>query len=562
MTASLSIAPGVLFLVLAVLIVYTPALRGGFVWDDPEYVTQNPVIRTMEGGLRIWIEPGATPQYYPLVFTTFWIEYHLWGLKPFGFHLVNALLHALSAVLFWRLLKRLAVPGAFVAAALFALHPVHVESVAWITERKNVLSLVLYLSAAWVYLRFALSEVRLTAGRYVLACFLFILALLSKTVTCTLPAAMLLVLWWKKPRLALRDGLLLAPLFAAGIAFGLITALMEKYHVGAEGAEWSLPFLERCLLASRVPWFYAWKLVWPLDLVFIYPRWEIDAGIWWSYLFPAATLSVVAALWLLKAKWGKGSLVGVLFFLGSLFPAMGFFNVFPMRFSFVADHFQYLASLGLIALLTAAAVRTSRAFGTAGQYPVRVLCAVILAALAFLSWKQCHAYKDLETLWRDTLSRNPGAWIAHSNLGEILVEQGKIDEAEAHCRKALELKRDLPEAHGNLANALYHKGKYDEAALHLKEVLRLDPENLRAMNNLAAVYEAQGKWEDAVDLFNDALRIDPLYPSAHYNLANVLVKQGRIEEAAAHYSEALRVNPGFTQARGKLEELRRSMERK
>jgi hypothetical protein len=339
-----------LVLVAAVLFAYGSSLHNGFIWDDPEYVINNATLRTLDGLSRIWFEPGATPQYYPMVFTGFWIEYHLWGLDTFGYHLVNVLLHGLNAVLLFLLCRRLAVPGAWVVALLFALHPVQVESVAWITERKNVLSLFFYLSAFLVYFHPDRSQPGssqpwssrpwyLRPG-YFLALALFLFALWSKTVTCTLPAAMLLVLWWKKPRLGRQEIVPLLPFFVMGLVLAFVTVWMEKTHVGAQGEAWSLGLGGRCLLAGRIPWFYAWKLVAPVDLAFIYHRWSVDPGVAWQYLFPAALVGGVLFLWLMRRRLGKGPLVAVLIFVGSLVPALGFFNVYPMRFSYVAIIFS------------------------------------------------------------------------------------------------------------------------------------------------------------------------------------------------------------------------------
>jgi hypothetical protein len=273
---------GALALLVLVLLAYTPALDAGFVWDDDDYVTANVTLRSVTGLARIWVEPGAVPQYYPMAFTSLWLDYRLWGMRPFGYHLVNVLLHGLNAVLLWRLLVMLAVPGAWLAAAVFAVHPVHVESVAWVTERKNVLSGAFYLGAFLAYLRFAPPGGR-GAGpvawrAYAAALALFVLAMLSKTVTCTLPAALLIVLWWKRPRLAARDVLPLLPFFALGLGLSLVTIWMEKHHVGAQGADWALSAVDRCLIAARALWFYLGKLVWPAPLVFNYPRWRSSSS--------------------------------------------------------------------------------------------------------------------------------------------------------------------------------------------------------------------------------------------------------------------------------------------
>ncbi len=378
-----------LTLLAATFIAYQPVWHAGFIWEDDDYVTKNQALHSVDGLQRIWSTPGTTHQYYPLVFTSFWVEYHLWRLQPFGYHLVNVILHAVNAVLLWRVLRRLGLPGAWWAAAIFALHPVNVESVAWITERKNTLSGLFYLLAALAWLRFR----PLTAGEtsrtpewrfYWVALGLFACALLSKTVTCSLPAVLVLLIWWKTGRLEKRDGLALAPWFVLGAASGLMTRWMER-RLGASGAPWELSFVQRCLVAGRALWFYAGKLIWPHDLTFSYPRWRVDAGVVWQYSFPLAALAVVAALWKVRSRIGRGPLVAVLFFAITLVPALGFFDVFPFRYSYVADHFQYIASLGLIALGAALVGRAAMYFRAPAMLPG--FAAVILPLLMILTWR-------------------------------------------------------------------------------------------------------------------------------------------------------------------------------
>src|SRR5437870_3711674 len=377
-----SAAPA-LALVLLVVATYLPALRAGFIWDDDAYVTANATLRSFDGLRRIWLEPGAVPQYYPLTFTSLWLDYHLWGLHPLGYHLVNVLLHAANAILVWLVGRRLALPGAWFAAAVFAVHPVHVESVAWVTERKNVLSGALYLAAFLAYLRAAGGA----RGAYGLALGLFVGALLAKTVTCTLPVVLLLVLWWRNGRV---DVAPLLPFFVLGAAAGFVTAWTEGHHVGATGELWRLSLPDRCLIAGRALWFYAAKLAWPHPLAFIYARWHVDAAVWWQYLFPLAAAATVAALHLARGRIGSGPLVAALCYVATLAPAPGFVNVYPMRYSFVADHFHYLASLPPIALAAAGATRLPRP---------QVIGAGVLLALGTLAWRQALVYRDAETIW-------------------------------------------------------------------------------------------------------------------------------------------------------------------
>ena len=493
---------------------YLPATQCGYVWDDDAYVTENPLLVAPDGLWHIWFRIGATPQYYPMVHTSYWLEYRLWKLDPTGYHMVNILLHAVGAVLLWRVLMVLEIPGAWAAAAIFALHPVHVESVAWITERKNVLSGVFYISAALMYLRYALaprdSVSHDRSGRfYRVSLVLFVCALLSKTVTCTFPAVLLLILWWKRKHLGWADVRDLARFFMFGIVLGLLTIWLEKGVVGAVGEEWNLSLLERCLVAGRVLCFYVGKLFWPEQLTFIYPRWHIDAGAWQQYLYPVTAISVIAAFWLARRRIGTGPLVAVLCFAGMLFPALGFFDVYPMRFSFVADHFQYLASTGIIVLVAAVGYLTATRLGGWGRGIAKIVVVFVLATLGTLTWHQCHIYKDSETLWRDTLWKNPGAWIAHNNLGIALEAQGKFDEAISHFRQVLEVKPDLAEAHNNLGNVLSTQGKFDEAVRHYRQALQIKPDYVSAHYNLGVAFKSQGKLDEAIKHYRQALYLKP-----------------------------------------------------
>jgi tetratricopeptide (TPR) repeat protein len=502
--------------VVATFLVYLPVWHAGFIWDDDAYVTENATLRSLAGLWQMWFNVNALPQYYPLVHTTYWLEYHLWGLQPLGYHLDNVLLHALAAILLGCVLKRLQLPGAWLAAAIFAVHPVQVESVAWVTERKNVLSAVFYFAAALAYLRFhPPGEVEVSRQRrwhfYFWSLALFAAALLSKTVTCSLPAALLLARWWKKRRLAARDILPLLPLFVVGAALGLLTAWLEKYHVGAQGPDWSLTIADRCLLAGRALWFYAGKLAWPAPLIFIYPRWQINSGLWWQWIFPAAAVGVMAGLWWLRDRIGRGPLVGVLFFAGTLGPALGFINLYPMRYSLVSDHFVYLSSLGLIALITALVVRTAERLRM--QELVYGFAVVVLPVLGILTWRQCGMYTNLETLWRTTIARNPNCWMAQSNLGNWLLDRGKQAEAEMHYHEALRLNPDFTDALNNLAwllatcpDASVRNGA---RAVPLAEHACVLTEYKQTIyvGTLAAAYAEAGRFDDAIATAEKAVRL-------------------------------------------------------
>ncbi len=529
-------------ILLAVTMAYGPALKAGFIWDDDAYVLENQHLESAEGLRQIWFKIGATDQYYPLVFTTFWFERHLWGLSPLGYHLVNVLLHATGSILVWRVLKNLKVPGAAFAAAIFALHPVHVESVAWITERKNVLSGVFYLSSLSAYLRFIADpeSVPLRRRWYAIALAFFVGALLSKTVTATLPVILLLLTGWKRGRLTMRDVILVCPFFALGAAAGAITVWLERHHVGTEFVHWNLSFADRILIAGRAFWFYLAKLVWPSDLAFIYSRWRVPGAPAWHYVAPLAAISFIAVAWAARNRIGKGLFVAIAFFAVTLLPALGFVDVYPMRFSYVADHFQYLASLGPLALLAAIAARwpAPKTWARAGG-------AILLLVLTTLTWRQCEIYHDAETLWRDTIQKDPDSWMAHGNLAAVLARQGRVEEAIDHYRTGLRLNDDAPQVHFNLAVLLQGQGDRDAAIAHYEQALRA-PRYAEAHNNLGVCLAENGRTDEAIEHYETALKLKPDYADAHGNLANLLVQRGRMNEAIEHYHQAVARAPDPT----------------
>lgn len=557
-------------LVVLTFVAYWPAIwHGGFIWDDQDYILENQTLRDLSGLKDIWFSPQATPQYYPLVHTGYWIEYQLWGLNPTGYHVTNVLLHALAAVLLWSLLWRLAVPWAWLAAALFAVHPVHVESVAWITERKNVLSGVFYLAAALAYLTW--SDAKAAGQRrpwaYTGAFLLYVCALLSKTVTASLPAALLLVAWWKdgpqqgapKPeespgRRWVAHILPLVPFFIVGLALSAITVWLEKHHVGAKGAEWDLSFVDRCLIAGRALWFYVGTLLWPVGLCFNYPRWTIDSGVWWQYLYPLSFAAVVVILWFSRERLGRGPLVAVLFFAGSLLPALGFFDVYPMRYSFVADHFQYLASIGVIVLVAAGIswcgdwLAASTANVTAaGRRLWRPACqaavAVLLLALVMVSRQQCRIYDNLEALWLDTIAKNPASWMAYNNLGQFYLHEHRPELAVEPLEQAIRHNPEDVSAINNLGVALVGLGRIDEAKGHYAQAIATDPLDPQAYANLGVALAKQGHREEAIESYTKAIEFDPKLAATHHNLGLLLAEMGRLDESLRHFDEAVTISP-------------------
>lgn len=571
-------------LLVLTLIAYWPALRAGFVWNDIDYVTA-PHLRSLHGLGRIWFEVGATEQYYPVLHTAFWLQHRLWGDAAAGYHVFNVLLHATSAGLLVAALRRLAVRGAVWAGAIFAVHPVGVESAAWISEQKNTLSLVLYLTAALAYFRF---EHTRTRRAYVVASALFALALLTKTVTATLPAALLLLGWWRRGTLRWRfDVRPLLPWLGGGAAFGLFSAWVERHFIGAQGSDFDLGLLDRLVLAGRITWFYVGQTFWPANLVFIYPRWQIDAreAAQWGYL--VAAIVVTMAL-LAVARRSRGPLAAWLFFLGSLFPTIGFFNVYAFKFSFVADHWQYLPCLGLIALAASGGAIAAERWWGGHRWAGPASGFALVGVLAGLTWRQCRPYHDIESFYRAILEKNPAAWLAHNNLGLHLVETGRVAESLPHFETTLRLRPGHAETDANLGGALVKLGRFDEAAPHLEAALRsaqlrrrpsfaeleanwaavllqrqrvpeaeaalesavrAKPDMVEALNLLGLARVRLEKWDAARQAYEDALRIRPDFAAAHLNLALLLTQRGEWAEAARHFEDGLRLGPAPVAAR-------------
>jgi tetratricopeptide (TPR) repeat protein len=571
---------------------YYPTLRNGFVWDDDRYVEQNVQLHTLKGLERIWLEPlKAEPQYYPLTHTTLWVEYHVWRLRALGYHLDNILLHAAGAAMLWRILRRLNVAGAWAAAVVFAVHPLQVESVAWATERKNVLSGFFYFLSLGAYLRtrwgrriWDLEEGSgIGMGWYFLSLLFFVAALLSKSVTATLPAAILVLRWWKRGKIRAADVWPVTPMLAAGAAMGWLTGWMEKHVVGAIGPDFDfLTPLDRLCIAGRAFWFYLVKLVWPGHLSFIYPHWRVDPTqrpMW--ILFPLTALGLLIGCWLLRRRIGRGPAAAMFFFAGTLVPAMGFVNVFPMRYSYVADHFQYLACIGPIALI----VGLLSTGCTSGA--TQIFAGLVIVAMCAASNVRARVFVDRRTLWADTLAKNPDSRIAHSNYAAALRDAGELDAAKAQYRAAMRLGNDAGDWVGlgqcfamqgdfSTARDMYLKalaatpvssepvfqrmlaGRYFQlgtayqglggeylakAEESYRRAIDLFPEYEDARKNLAVVFIDQERYPEAIEQCRIILAQNPDSVGGHTNLGTAYYEQGRLDLALQEYQRVLELEP-------------------
>lgn len=528
-------------LVAAVVLAYLPVRQAGFIWDDDAHVTANPTIIGPLGLKEIWT--SAKANYFPLTMTSFWVQHALWGLDPWPYHAVSVGCHALGAVLLFLVLRRLQVPGAALGAALWALHPVQVESVAWISELKNTQSGVFFFLSSWLFLRWR-QAAPVPSGRrdYWLALACAVLAVLSKSSTVMLPVVLGLIWWWVGGWRA-RHVVWLAPFFAVSLAASGWTIWEQKVNSMASGPDWQLSLLERGVLAGRIPWFYLGKLLWPDPLIFIYPRWPVDASHVVAWLPVAALVLGAAALFRWRDGRARPWFLAGAYFGVSLFPVLGFFDVFYFRYSYVADHFQYLASVGPLALAGAGLAR-GLARRPAGLAAARTPAAVVaVGALAVLSWRQGAIYRDSRTLWADTVVRNPQAWIAHVNLGVQLLAAGEAEGALAHYRAALALRPGAAEIETNVGVALLRLGHAEEAVSHLEAAVRRNPKLAEAYSSLGLALATLGRNAAAEQACEAALRLQPEFPAALFNLANVLVRGARLPEAIARLEQALRA-PG------------------
>lgn len=538
-----------LLLGLLAVVPYFPAVPGEFLWDDAAF-TDAAAVREPSGLWDLWFSPTALENeghYWPLVYTTFWLEHRLWGFDPVPFHLTNLLLHLLNTLLLWRLFRRFAIPGAWVAAAVFAVHPVHVESVAWVIERKDVLSAFFYLTAASAWLRFVEAGEKGNGrrGAYALSLGLFTAGLLSKSIVVTLPAALLVAEWWRRGRILASDLRRLAPFALVAV---VITLADLSFYAGREPLAFGFSFVERALLAARALWAYALKLVWPSPLPVIYPKWEVGAAdpLGWAALLGALTLA--AALWFGGRRFGRGSLAGALFFAVTLSPVLGFVDYGYLQFSFVADRYQYLASIGLTTLVVAGAASFTARRPGAVTLGARLAAGVVLALLSVLTWRQAGIYRNEITFFGHIVAQNPEARAAHRNLTIALLAADRPEEALETGRVALEREPDSADDLNNLGLALLRLERFDEAADYFERTRTVDPRYPNAAQNLAETRRKQGRYEEAVAAYREVLAIDGDFALAHAGMGETLFHLERYDESLTALQRALTLQPNLPMA--------------
>ena len=533
----------ILALGLLVAVSYFPATQAGFVWDDEVFTSAEP-IRSVSGLWQIWFSPSDIPSeghYWPIVYTSFWLEHKLWGFAPLGYHVVNILLHLVNTLLLWRLMLRLSISGAWVIAAIFAVHPLHVESVAWVIERKDLLAALFYLSAVLTYLRF-LEYPR--PGPYFSSLVLFVAGLLCKSIVVTLPAALVVYHWWQQGRVTSQDATRLVSFFVLGFAIVFADWL---FYSAREPVSFDYSLVERVLIAAPALWFYAGKLLWPVDLAVIYPHWDLADPLGWGYV--VAGVALVLLLYFARHWIGRGPLAGALFFAVTLSPVLGFIDYGYLQFSFVADRFQYLAGIGVMAVLIGGIAHGAGELSGAAQWGVRGLVLIALVVLGAMTYRQAGVYRDQVTFFRHIVSLNPQARGAHANLGNALRKQGRLEECLAISLSGIGKDPDAAKVHTNVGLVLLKQGRFGEAESYLRRALELEPRNPYFLQNMGEWLRKQDRYAEAVEYYGAALKSDARFALAHAALGDALFRLARYDEAIEPLERALALQADSSRTR-------------
>ncbi|MCL6519435.1 MAG: tetratricopeptide repeat protein [Armatimonadetes bacterium] len=484
---------GIAGILLITAIAYVPAICNGFVWDDNVFIIESPIMNSPNALYRYWFTTDS-PDYYPLVYTLFWIEYQIWGKNPIPYHIVSIFLHALASVLSWLVLRRLRIPGSWFAALIFAVHPVNVESVAWIFQQRTTMPMVFSLLTILAYLRFVVEG---KARWYISALITFTLGLLSKTSVVMMPLVLLGCIWWESGKVQRRDIIRSIPFFVLAIAFGLVTAWVQSHRAIGEEVVRADNYCGRLAGAGWAVWFYLYKALIPSNLCFVYPRWNLDSSSIVSYIPTLAVFMWFWILWRYRRSWGRPLLMGFGYFVVTLLPVLGFLDIYFMRYSLVADHWQYISILGIIALVVGVIASFANRAGYAGKLICAVIGVFVVSLFMVLSWNQEKIYKNEETLWTDTIRKNPACWMAHNNLGRVLADKGKTKEAISHFKAVLHIKPDHVNAHFNIGVLMGEQGNLDVEIAEYRKALKIKPDFADAHNNLAVALYYKGRYAEA-----------------------------------------------------------------
>jgi tetratricopeptide (TPR) repeat protein len=549
-------------LIALVLLAHGAALGGAFIWDDFSLITQNRLIRDFEGLWQFWFTTKP-PDYFPLTSTTWWIEWRLWGMHPAGYHAVNLLLHAASAVLIWRILLELELPGAWLAAAIWAVHPVQVESVAWIAERKNTLSIALAAASLLLLLRYFKEKLATDGAQictdkekdesafhlcssvphlwlklFLPALLTFTAALLAKTAVAPLPIVMLICAkrYGRTWRQAVRETI---PFFVITAALSAVTIFFQSQRSIATDVVRTDGLASRLAIAGRAVWFYLGKLLWPMPLSFVYPRWPTGDVSVRAFVPLLLLVLIFGLLWIGRRRWGQTPFLAMGYFVLMLLPVLGLINIYFMRYSLVADHWQYAASIGPIAIF-AAIVTRARVQWVAG--PIAVFC------LCIVSERQAFLYSSGEALWADTVSKNPSSWMAQISLGQVLDSERRYADAESHYRAAAAIAPDLAEPRFSIGTAEAQEGRFAEAIADYQQTIKLNPRVAAAYTEMGHCLAQMNQLDRAEACFKKAIELEPGDADQRYQLGMLLEQMNRRDDAIKAYESAVAIDPDFAAA--------------
>lgn len=519
-------------LVLMTLAAYLPAIHAGYIWDDDTLLTANPQMRSTDGLAQIWHGDNSR-DYTPLTLSGFWLEWQLWGDNPAGYHIVNILLHALSAVLLWLILARLRVPGAWLGALLFAIHPVNVASVAWIAELKNTLSAALFLGSILAWLAWRENN---RTGLYLGSLALFILAALSKGAVVTLPAVLLLCLLWQDRKVSRADMLRLIPYGVIALAAALLTILYQARapHYGL------LPdsIGYRVSRAGADIWFYLGALFWPVGLSPMRPPWLPGLHSLLAWVPGLGAAAVFAVLFWKRRSWGRPLLFGYACYLVMLLPVLGFVWMALMQQTPGTDWWQYLAAPGIFACVGAGVAMASQRWRF-----VTPLAGIALALLMVQTWRRAAIYESMETYCRAVTAEDPHAWTLQNNLGIMLRRDGRPAESEACFHQALEDNPGYVEARINLGNTLAIAGDATAAEAEYRKAAQMRPGDPASLGALASLLTREGRTGEALSFQAAAVQADPRNVASLVKLAQMLAGSGRYADAAACFRDASALAP-------------------
>jgi tetratricopeptide (TPR) repeat protein len=523
--------------------IYYPSLHGGWIMDDFFYLAQNPEMHDPARIWRAWFQPGSFVEYYPIEETVQWLQWQLWGSGTLGYHLTNLVLHIASAFLVWRLLSKFGLRWAWLGGLIFAIHPANVESVAWISELKNTLSLPPLLLATCFYLDYEATGRR---SWYAWSLLLFLAAMLCKVSMVLFPLVLPLYAWWKRGRIQGKDLWAAIPFMFISVVLGLLAIYCGSHFEQMHGARQDpVPIgglLSRMALAGLATSFYLLKSLIPVDQMFVYPQWRIDPPTLWQFLPWPLFAGLFYGLWARRETWGRHALLGLGFFLILLAPFVGQ-KISYMRFTWVMDHFLYIPLIGVIGLVIAAMENEQRRLSVLARRGGAILIGILIVLLSWESHSYARVFKSSETLWTDTIRHNPAAWIAYNNLGEALARRGEIAGAMQQYEKALVVDSALTGPHVNLGNALQDLGRFQDAIGEYQQALAIQPDTPEAENNWGNALASLGRPRDGIEKYRKAIQLDPDYVEARTDLGITLISLGQTSEGIEQYREAIRLEP-------------------